>query len=107
LFIAPRLLHAARASPCSKPLFASTYREPSMVFLAGTDTKLVSGPEAADFLGLGGCRLVFVESREERTFADRAAAGGLNYGRIGEVSGFNYPDGKRMNFLVLVPKDAQ
>jgi hypothetical protein len=107
LFIAPRLVQAARAAPCPNPQFASTYQEPSMVFLAGTDTKLVYGPEAADFLQLGGCRLAFVESREERAFADRAAVLGLSYSRIGEVSGFNYPDGRYMDFLVLIPKDSR
>jgi len=108
LFIAPRLLQAAvRAAPCPNPRFASTYQEPSMVFVAGTETKLVYGPEAADFLRLGGCRIAFVESREERAFADRAAVLGLNYSRIGEVSGFNYPDGRYVNFLLLVPKGTQ
>ena len=107
LFLAPRLVEAARAVPCPHPQLASTYHEASMVFLAGTDTKLVRGPSAADFLQLGGCRLAFVESREERAFAERAAAIGLNYARIGEVAGFNYPDGKHMNFLLLMPKDIQ
>jgi hypothetical protein len=31
----------------------------------------------------------------------------LNYARVGEVSGFNYSDGKHLNFLSLVPKDIQ
>ena len=38
--------------------------------------------------------------------ADRAAAIGLNYGRIGEVAGFNYSDGKRVSYLLLVPKES-
>jgi hypothetical protein len=78
-----------------------------MVFLAGTDTKMVRGQEAADFLHLGGCRLAFVEERETRAFAERAASIGLNYARLAEVSGFNYSDGKRMHFLLLVPKEMQ
>jgi 4-amino-4-deoxy-L-arabinose transferase-like glycosyltransferase len=107
LFVSPLLVDAARASPCPKPLLASTFHEASMVFLGGTNTKLVNGPGAADFLSLGGCRVAFVESREERAFGERAAAIGLSYGRIGEVAGFNYSDGKRVSFLLLMPKDAQ
>ncbi len=107
LFMSPLLVDAARASPCPNPQLASTFHEASMVFLAGTQTKLVGGPGAADFLRLGGCRLAFVESREELAFADRAAAIGLTYGRIGEVAGFNYSDGKRLSFLLLMPKDSQ
>jgi 4-amino-4-deoxy-L-arabinose transferase-like glycosyltransferase len=107
LFITPLLVDAIKLSPCPNPLLASTFHEASMVFLAGTDTKLVYGPGAADFLGLGGCRLAFVERREERAFANRAAEIGLNYARVGEVSGFNYPDGKYVSYLLLVPKDFQ
>ncbi|HLL28814.1 MAG TPA: glycosyltransferase family 39 protein [Xanthobacteraceae bacterium] len=107
LFITPLLVDAIKLSPCPNPLLASTFHEASMVFLAGTDTKLVYGPGAADFLGLGGCRLAFVERREERAFANRAAEIGLSYARVGEVSGFNYPDGKYVSYLLLVPKDFQ
>jgi len=107
LFVAPLLVDAARAAPCPNPQLASTFHEASMVFLGGTQTKLVNGPGAADFLRLGGCRVAFVESREERAFADRAAAIGLSYARIGEVAGFNYSDGKHVSFLLLVPKDSQ
>ena len=107
LFVAPLLVDAARAAPCPKPQLASTFHEASMVFLSGTQTKLVDGSGAANFLRLGGCRLAFVESREERAFADRAAAIGLNYGRIGEVAGFNYSDGKHVSFLLLMPRDSQ
>jgi 4-amino-4-deoxy-L-arabinose transferase-like glycosyltransferase len=107
LFVAPLLVEAARDAPCPNPQLASTFHEASMVFLGGTKTKLVNGPGAADFLRLGGCRVAFVESREERAFADHAAAIGLSYGRIGEVAGFNYSDGKHVSFLLLMPKDAQ
>src|SRR5262249_19632502 len=107
LFLATRLTEAAQRSPCPNPKLASTYQEAAMVFLAGTDTKMVRGPEAADFLHLGGCRLAFVEERETRAFGERAASVGLNYARLAEVSGFNYSDGKRMHFLLLMPKETQ
>jgi 4-amino-4-deoxy-L-arabinose transferase-like glycosyltransferase len=107
LFVAPLLVDAAHAAPCPNPLLASTFHEASMVFLGGTDTKLVDGSGAADFLRLGGCRVAFVESGAELAFADRATAIGLSYGRIGEVAGFNYSDGKRVSYLLLMPRDSQ
>lgn len=101
LFLAPRLVDAARKAPCPDPLIASTFHEASMVFLGGTDTKLVHGPGAADFLQLGGCRVALVEKKQEHAFADQAAAIGLKYARLGEVSGINYSNGRRLSFLVL------
>lgn len=101
VYLAPRLVEAARKVPCADPQIASTFHEASMVFLAGTDTRLVGGSGAADFLQLGGCRVAVVEKREERAFANRAAAIGLSYARIGEASGLNYSNGRWLSYLVL------
>jgi 4-amino-4-deoxy-L-arabinose transferase-like glycosyltransferase len=106
LYIVDRLVEAAHAAPCRNPELASTLGEASMVFLGGTNTKLVNGPQAADFLALRGCRVALVESRYERAFAERAAQIGLNYNRINEVTALNYVKGKTMRFLVLMPKDT-
>ena len=106
LYIADRLVEAARAAPCPNPELASTLGEASMVFLGGTDTQLVNGPQAANFLALGGCRVALVESRHERAFAERAAQIGLKYNRINEVTALNYVKGKTMRFLVLMPKNT-
>jgi hypothetical protein len=107
LFIANRLIEAAQAAPCPDPHIASTLHEASVVFLGGTDTELVGGPKAADFLALGGCRVALVDSRQEQAFARRAAEIGLNYTRINQVSAINYTDGHRRRFLVLMPADYQ
>ena len=64
---------------CENPIAAAAgYHEPSLVFLAGTSTRLLDGTGAADFLRPGGCRFAFVEARHERQFPatrrrDRAA----------------------------------
>lgn len=107
LFLSPQLVNAAHKVSCPNPLIASTFREASMVFLAGTNTKLVRGPGAADFLQLGGCRVALVEKKQEHAFASRAAAIGLSYTRIGNVSGINYSDGRHLSFLVLTSKSPQ
>ena len=84
-----------RGAPCPRPAVASLgYREPSFVFLIGTDLAMLgTGTEAVEFLkgskspngasspnGEGprpgdGCRLVYVEGRFAAEFAAAAAAG--------------------------------
>src|SRR5436305_143849 len=62
-----------------KPAMVATagYQEPSLVFLLGTETAMVDGTDAAEFLRLGGCRFALVEARHERAFLRRADAIGL------------------------------
>jgi len=107
LFIAPRLVAAARAAPCPNPRIASTLNEPSMVFLGGTDTELTRGDGAADFLLPGGCRVALLVSKQEQLFAYRAAQIGLNYTRIGTVKGVNYPGFRPVEYLVLMPSEGR
>jgi 4-amino-4-deoxy-L-arabinose transferase-like glycosyltransferase len=105
--VAARLVAAAKTAPCADPELASAgYHEPNLVFLGGTDTKLVTGAGAAEFLRLPGCRVAFVERHDQRAFADRAAAIGISAVRIAEVQGFDYSNFRRVSFLVLMPKEA-
>ncbi|MEX0589542.1 MAG: glycosyltransferase family 39 protein [Xanthobacteraceae bacterium] len=105
--VAARLVAAAKTAPCSNPALASAgYHQPNLVFLGGTETKLVSGAGAAEFLRLSGCRVAFVERRDQRAFADRAAAIGISAVRIAEVQGFDYSNFRRVSFLVLMPKEG-
>jgi 4-amino-4-deoxy-L-arabinose transferase-like glycosyltransferase len=106
--IAPRLVAAAKSAPCSSPELASAgYHEPNLVFLGGTETRLVLGAGAAEFLHQGGCRVAIIERSEQRAFADRAAVIGLVTARIAEVEGFDYSNWRRASFLVLMPKDGR
>jgi 4-amino-4-deoxy-L-arabinose transferase-like glycosyltransferase len=91
-----RLLHGVA---CDHPVAASAgYEEPSVVFLAGTETHLTDGAGAADFLRAdhphqARCRIAFVEAREEAAFAKRAGAIGLHYGAAGQLHGLNISNG--------------
>ncbi len=95
LKIAPRLAAIRDGLPCKVVRTASLgYREPSLVFLIGTDLATpATGAEAAAFLRAGGCRLVFVEGRFALDFAN--AAVGLDATPVGTVAGFNINTGKR------------
>lgn len=73
VWVVPRLVEAVtRASSCSQPKIASAgFHEPSLVFLAGTDTNLTTAVGAADFLQNGECRVAIVEAQQEARFLAR------------------------------------
>lgn len=100
LKVSPRLAALRDSLPCAAPKVASLgYREPSLVFLAGTDLAMLNtGAEAAEFLAAGGCRLVFVtepfRAEFERARGERTGPKGTE---IGRVSGFNINSGRRID----------
>jgi 4-amino-4-deoxy-L-arabinose transferase-like glycosyltransferase len=91
-----------RDSGCPHPLAASVgYEEPSLVFLAGTETRLTDAATAANFLSGGVCRFAFIESRQERAFALHADAIGLRYDRKPSVEGYNISNGQRLTIAIF------
>jgi 4-amino-4-deoxy-L-arabinose transferase-like glycosyltransferase len=91
-----------RAEPCPHPIAASAgYEEPSLVFLAGTDTLLTDASGAADFLHQGSCRFAFVDRPEQRVFAQHAATIGLLFKAGPTVNGFNLSNGRRIAVTVF------
>jgi 4-amino-4-deoxy-L-arabinose transferase-like glycosyltransferase len=101
LKLSPRLAEVARAMPCEAEVATLGYREPSLVFLAGTRLEMLeSGPEAAAFLAGGPCRVAFVESRFEADFRTEAARLGLAPALSTRVGGFNINGGRRLDLGV-------
>jgi 4-amino-4-deoxy-L-arabinose transferase-like glycosyltransferase len=89
------------ATGCREPQLASAgYEEPSLVFLGGTETKMVDGAAAADFLRGGECRVALIEGRYERSFLRRADAVGLRYATMLRFDGYNYLIGRAASFAV-------
>ncbi|GEP11487.1 ArnT family glycosyltransferase [Methylobacterium gnaphalii] len=97
LKVSPRLGAVRDALPCKAAQVATFgYREPSFVFTIGTDLDMVESGEAATaFLKQGGCRLIFVEGRYAKAFADAIAAANLHPSTVATVSGFNINTGRR------------
>jgi len=99
LKVSDRLAEVARNVPCESPQVATLgYREPSLVFLTGTNLDMVeTGAEAAAFLRPGGCRVVFVEKRFESEF--RAENERLKQQPVlsTRVQGFNINSGRRVD----------
>ena len=70
------------------------------MFLAGTETRLVDGSDAADFLRGGECRFAVVEQRHERAFLRRAEAAGVRYAPPLRIDGYNYSNGRAVSLNV-------
>lgn len=89
--ISSRLVAAIdRAASCPDRQVASAgYEEASLIFLAGTQTRLVDGAGAADFLAEGGCRVAVVTAADAPEFHARAKALGLSLQEGDTVDGYN------------------
>jgi 4-amino-4-deoxy-L-arabinose transferase-like glycosyltransferase len=102
LFPSAEIARALRNVVCVGPIAAAAgFHEPSLVFMTGTSTVLTDGSGAADFLGQGACRFALVESRMERSFAQRAEAIGLRYNVAARVEGYNISQGRAISIAVF------
>ena len=105
LKISPRLAAATATAGCPNPAVETLgYREPSFVFLAGTDLAMPdNAADAVTFLKQPGCRIAFVDSRFADRFAAARTAAGLDVRRTTTVDGFNINGGRRVSIEALVP----
>jgi 4-amino-4-deoxy-L-arabinose transferase-like glycosyltransferase len=103
LFPSPVLARILRDSGCPAPVVAAAvgYHEPSLVFLAGTATRLTDVGGAAEFLAGGECRFAFIEARQERGFAEHAEAIGLRYAPGPRVEAINISNGQAITMAVF------
>jgi len=107
VWLSPRIAEALAAHyPNGRPAgsFAAIgYHEPSMVFLVGTDTILMSlgdGSEAVRFLTASPDRTLLVGGRHRAKFLQAAVAAGFNPRPIAEINGYNYGGGRRENLTL-------
>lgn len=105
VWISPRLASVANAMTCAPeagPLTIGSagYNEPSLAFLLPGRLRLLDGAAAADFLNEGGCRLVFVERRQEARFVRRAESLGMRIERGVDIDGVEYTDGRSLRISV-------
>src|SRR5262249_19581992 len=108
LFPSVMLARIQQDAGCPDPVSASaSYPAPSLVFLAGPQTQPTDGADAADFLRQGPCRLAFIDSRQERSFARRAEAIGLRYTQGARVEAFNISGGRAITIAVFRSEAAQ
>ena len=99
-----RIVRDANCGPAQ--VVTAGYQEPSLVFLIGTETGMVDGTDAAEFLRPGGCRFALVEGRHERAFLRRADAIGLRYAPPQRFDGYNYSTGRAISIAVYRSEGA-
>ncbi|MBJ3778338.1 ArnT family glycosyltransferase [Acuticoccus mangrovi] len=94
VWVSPRLVAAADAAAgCPDPrLISIGFNEPSMIFLAGTDTGLLSPEQAVAALD-GHCAVIAARARFVGEVEAAAATAGVAIERVGEVDGFNISKG--------------
>ncbi|MEN5080982.1 glycosyltransferase family 39 protein [Bosea sp. TWI1241] len=104
LHTSPRLAETVRALPCAAPKVMTVgYREPSLVFLVGTDLAMgYDGAAAAGFLREPGCRVALVEARSAEGLAEGIAGLTLAPRLVTTIRGFNLNGGKRLSIAVYV-----
>jgi 4-amino-4-deoxy-L-arabinose transferase-like glycosyltransferase len=104
LKLSPRLAEAVRASGCADaPVMTVGYREPSLVFLVGTDLRMgYDGAAAAAFLREPGCRVVLIDGRSAEGFRQALSASGQVARLVTTIEGFNLNGGKRIAMSVYV-----
>ncbi|MCQ8241542.1 ArnT family glycosyltransferase [Rhizosaccharibacter radicis] len=99
IWLSPRIAATVRAvRPCPTSVLASTsFSEPSLVFLAGQDTRLVNPDGAASFLaGDRSCGLALVGTRDRAAFDAALAREGIGVRRLARVEGINYSNGRHL-----------
>jgi 4-amino-4-deoxy-L-arabinose transferase-like glycosyltransferase len=102
IFPSVGLANYMHSAGCADPVAVTAgFHEPSLVFLAGTNTNHGVGSTAADFLLGGPCRFAFVESRHERAFVQRADTIGLRYTTGPRIEGFNINGGGAVNIATF------
>ncbi|HTW27344.1 MAG TPA: glycosyltransferase family 39 protein [Acetobacteraceae bacterium] len=105
LWLSPRI---AAALPPHPGGFATVgYNEPSLMFLAGTNTRWLSdGAAAARFLADGENRVVGVDARARAAFAAEAQRLHLQTRQTATIRGLDYSNGHRIDMAILEPADA-
>jgi len=93
--------------PCAQSQIVSVgYREPSLVFMAGTDTMLVNtGGEAAEALKQNGCRIAVVADSDKQDFLAALASDGAKPQEAGILEGLDAGRGRNASVtLFILPK---
>jgi 4-amino-4-deoxy-L-arabinose transferase-like glycosyltransferase len=95
--------HAVAAAAGPGVLGSVGYAEPSLRFLAGTDTEFLAGGAAgAQALAAGRVERLLVGDRDLAAFRAEAASLGLDAREIGVIRGFNYSRGRWVALTVFV-----
>lgn len=106
IWVSSAIVETARSnSACPDPRIASVgWREPSLIFLAGTDTALKLPEGAIDEAERGDCLVLAVESRDRERFLASVAATSTSIAEIGAVEGFALNGGDPVRITLYQPE---
>jgi hypothetical protein len=108
IWLAPRLLAAAEIPVGdTRPIASVGFREPSLIFLAGTDTQLLGPADAAAALSVGALTRVVIEQHHLEAFQASAAVQTGAITAMAQVTGYNYSRGKWLTFHIFRQKAIQ
>jgi 4-amino-4-deoxy-L-arabinose transferase-like glycosyltransferase len=94
-------LVASAGVPRDVPVAIAGDAEPSLVFLLGTKTKLVSADAAADYLATTPNARALIETRSETAFRAALAVHNLTPQALGAVTGLDYSNGHGMRLTLF------
>ena len=102
LWIAPQIEHELEAAGLAdEPMASAGFREPSLMFLAGTATIMCHyGADAAAALASGRAASAAVSESDEASFQGAAEKLGLQPRAIATLHGFNYSRGQKTNLTL-------
>ncbi|NVN04881.1 glycosyltransferase family 39 protein [Asaia spathodeae] len=91
--------------PCEDSTLVSvSYSEPSLAFLAGSNTKLLGVPAAAEYLAANAsCALVLVDHKDEAALTAHMLEKGFSLTEYGRVTGLNYSNGHHLDLGLFAP----
>ncbi|MDL2171563.1 MULTISPECIES: ArnT family glycosyltransferase [Asaia] len=91
--------------PCEESTLVSvSYSEPSLAFLAGSNTKLLGVPDAARYLTANmACSLVLVDRKDEAALRSALDGQGVALTEYGRVTGLNYSNGHKLDLELFAP----
>jgi hypothetical protein len=95
VWLSPQIAAAfEKAKPCpDSRLIAVGYQEPSLVFLAGTNTLLAGPEDAAGALAADKCAVAVVDGRNVEAFTGALPGGQASVEEVATVRGVNYSKG--------------
>ncbi|HYZ61837.1 MAG TPA: hypothetical protein VE650_05235, partial [Acetobacteraceae bacterium] len=99
IWLAPRVV--ALAPP--GPIGAVGFSEPSLMFLAGTQTRWLLASQAVPALAQGEVGSLLVTGGEKAAIQQAAIRAGLQLRIAGQVDGFNYSRGRSVTLWLLTP----
>ncbi|MDR3423773.1 MAG: glycosyltransferase family 39 protein [Alphaproteobacteria bacterium] len=92
VWLSREIVEAAEAiKPCAKSqIVTAGYREPSLAFLAGTDTLMTTnGEDAAADLKQDSCRVAAIDAKHKQEFLDSFANAAEKPTEVGVITGLN------------------